>query len=172
MIKWIGVGFILFSCGGIGFEMKNKLEKRIEALRTIKRIIFMLRGEIKYGNAPLGEAFASIGNRMESPYREFLMETAKEMEHLNGKTFQGIWKQMKENYLKGLPLLKKDWDHLLDFGDHLGYLDKEMQLNTIELYLEQLEEEILSAQGNLKKNGKLYQSLGIMGGILITILII
>ena len=47
-----------------------------------------------------------------------------------------------------------------------------MQLNTIELYLEQLEEEILSAQGNLKKNGKLYQSLGIMGGILITILII
>lgn len=50
MIKWIGVGFILFSCGGIGFEMKNKLEKRIEALRTIKRIIFMLRGEIKYGN--------------------------------------------------------------------------------------------------------------------------
>ncbi len=94
------------------------------------------------------------------------------MEHLNGTTFQGIWKQMKENYLKGLPLLKKDWDHLLDFGDHLGYLDKEMQLNTIELYLEQLEEEILSAQGNLKKNGKLYQSLGIMGGILITILII
>lgn len=172
MIKWLGVGFILFSCAAIGFEMSNQLGQRIEALRIIKRIIFMLRGEIKYGNAPLGEAFASIGNRMESPYREFLVETAREIEHLNGTTFRGIWEKMKEKYLKEVPLSKKDLEKLLDFGDHLGYLDKEMQLNTIELYLEQLEEEILNAQNNLKRNGRLYQSLGIMGGILITILII
>ena len=54
-------------------------------------------------------------------------------------------------------------------GSNLGYLDLKMQERTILLYLEQLDETI----GFLKEHGrerrKLYMSLGVMGGLFLTI---
>lgn len=163
---------ILTSTAAIGFAMSSELVSRIEELQILKRILLMLRGEIKYGNATLGEAFASIGRRMKTPYQEFLTGTAKELDMLSGESFKKIWEKMREIHLKQTSLTQKDLARLMSFGEQLGYLDKEMQLSTIELYLEQLEEEIGQAQSNLKKNGRLYKSLGIMCGILICILII
>ena len=50
--------------------------------------------------------------------------------------------------------------------------DKEMQVSTIELYLEQVQEEIKNAQENFKRNGKLYRMMGVMAGIFLVILML
>lgn len=172
IVKLCGVLLILTSSFGIGYRLSKELSKRIEELLILKKIILMLRGEIKYGNSPLGEAFETIGIRMKNPYHDFLIDTAHEMGQLEGNTFHEIWKKMKDKHLKYSSLTQKDIERLMSLGENLGYLDKEMQISTIELYLEQLEQEISEAKSNLKKNGRLYQCMGIMGGILITILIL
>lgn len=171
LIKLFGIILILCSSSLIGFRLSRELEERILELSEIKKMIIMLRGEIKYGNSVLSEAFLSIGGRMKEPYGAFLLESQESMEQKKGQTFQEIWKEQVEKHLKKTTLSEKDLLRLNQFGEQLGYLDKDMQLSTIELYLEQLEEEINGARENSKKNGRLYQSLGIMGGVLITVLI-
>ena len=57
-------------------------------------------------------------------------------------------------------------------GEVLGYLDLEMQLSSIELYLEQLELCIRESQEAARTKQKLYQSLGVAGGIFLVILLV
>lgn len=91
ILKSIGALLIIFSSSAIGFRLSSDLKYRIEELSVLKKIALMLRGEIKYTSTPLFEAFSVIGNRIKSPYKEFLLETAKELEELNGTSFAVIW---------------------------------------------------------------------------------
>ncbi len=172
ILKYIGALLIVASSSAIGFHLSSDLKLRIEELSILKKIALMLRGEIKYTNTPLFEAFSIIGRRIKSPYKEFLFETAKELEELNGTSFTIIWEKMKKKHLEKTKLYDKDLDRLISLGENLGYLDKEMQIGTIELYLESLEQETIEAKNNLVKNSRLYQCLGVASGILITILIL
>ena len=172
VFKIIGVVLILSSSCAIGFRLSSDLGKRIEDLKSLKKIILMLRGEIKYNNSTLAEAFEVIGSRIKEPYRIFFQSTGTELNKLSGQTFFEIWKEMIYIHLEPTKLLEKDKKRLESIGENLGYLDKEMQLGTIDLYLEHLELEIEEAHKNLNNNGRLYKCLGIMGGILITLIIV
>lgn len=171
-IKVIGVLLILASSAGIGFHMSDDLLKRVEELKTLKKVILMLRGEIKYNNSTMAEAFETIGNRIQNPYHDFFIDGAKELNDLSGQTFIEIWKQAIDTNMKETKLNKKDKERFKNLGDNLGYLDKEMQLSTIDLYLEHLELEIEEGNKSMNSNSRLYKCLGIMGGVLVTLIIV
>ncbi len=192
-IRAFGVGLILFSSTAIGLLYANRLKEQIEELETIKKLLLMLRGEIKYTKTPLPDAFASIAVRMKEPFGSFLEELAKQMENperikgpygellfkvagqmdsMKGQTLAQIWEACVAEYLKESALLKEEKEKWVHFGSQLGYLDKEMQVSTIELYLEQVQEEIKNAQENFKRNGKLYRMMGVMAGIFLVILML
>ena len=77
-----------------------------------------------------------------------------------------------EKYLKDTSFLESDKENLIRFGENLGYLDRELQISTIDLYLNQLQEEIKEQAVVVKERTKLYNLLGIMAGIFITIVMI
>lgn len=172
LIKIIGIIFILASSSGIGFSISADLLKRIEDIKALKKIIIMLRGEIKYNNSTMSEAFETISNRIDNPYQIFFQELAIELNDLSGQTLIEIWKRMIGLHLKETKLNKKDLERLKSLGDNLGYLDKEMQLSSIDLYLEHLELEIDEGNKSMSTNSRLYKSLGIMGGVLVTLIIV
>ena len=57
-------------------------------------------------------------------------------------------------------------------GDNLGYMDKQMQIDSVELYLQELEEKIEILLDELRQKGKLYYTLGISFGIVVVLIII
>lgn len=168
--KTAGICLVLFSSTAIGFWCSGRLKERIEELETIRRLLLMLRGEIKYTRSTLTEAFGTIGRRLREPYGSLLLNTADAMEQMQGQTLSQIWEQCVEEALKESALTKEDKEKLIHLGSQLGYLDTEMQLSTIELYLEQTQEEIKNAAENFKRNGRLYRTMGIMAGIFLVIL--
>jgi stage III sporulation protein AB len=172
MLKTAGSLLIILASTGIGFRLGNDMVQRIAELREIKKTILMLRGEIKYSGTNLPEAFFNIGRRMEGALKEFLLQVGQELKKMEGRSFQDIWKEKTEECLKDTRLKKQDIDLLKGLGENLGYLDKEMQIGTIDLYIEQLEGEIQNLTENVQTKTRLYRCLGIMGGLFITILII
>lgn len=170
-LKLCGIVLIIVSTTGIGFFVGNNMRLRLEELKELKKILGMLRGEIRYTGTPLYEAFGIIGKRTKGAYADFFMQTAEELEKLNGKSLRTIWGGLKVKN-KESHLAEKDWERLMQFGDNLGYLDKEMQLGTIELYLEQIETELVDGYANYNKNSKLCQALGICSGLFLTIILI
>ena len=86
-------------------------------------------------------------------------------------SFSELWDLAIENNLGETALRKGDLDQLKVLGANMGYLDEEMQLNTLQLYLDQLDCEIQSAGEGLAEKRRLCNCLGVMGGILIVIVL-
>lgn len=172
MLKLIGALMILASATMIGTSCSMDLRKHNRELRLLKQMLYMLRGEIKYTKTPLPEAFAHIAERMPEPFSAFLRGVAADMGILDGRTFPELWKEQINTQLADLHLKKGEKEQLAALGEVLGYLDLEMQLSSIELYLEQLEISIRNAQESMTSKQKLYQSLGVAGGIFLIILLV
>lgn len=172
IVKLSGITLITGSSTAIGFLLSGRLKERIEELKTIKKLLVLLRGEIRYNHATLTESFQIIAGRMDSIYEMFLLRVSEDLKAMDGQTLAQIWEHNVRDCFRESAMSREDKDRLISLGSQLGYLDIEMQLNTIELYLEQLQEEISSAQETLKRNGKLYQTMGVIAGIFVVLLIV
>ena len=94
------------------------------------------------------------------------------MEKADGQVLGDIWSAQIKKKLSGAHLNRTDQNQLETLGEMLGYLDLEMQLSAIDLYLEQLEGNIREADAVIGTRQKLYQTLGVAGGIFLVILLI
>lgn len=171
IIKIIGCLMIISSCAGMGLYFSSELKNRIKDLKDLKKILYLLRGDIRYANTPLPEAVQALSIRHGGRYKKFLATIAEKLQELGGMSFYAIWKEGIDKELEETSLSKKDLETLKQLGENLGYLDKDMQINTLDLYISQIEEEINELSRNVKEKSYLYNSLGIMGGIFITIIV-
>ena len=172
VLKVVGCVLVIISCSGMGLYFSECLKTRIEELVELKKIIVLLRGNIRYANTPLSEALHSIAMRNQGDFSSFLQWVSSQMEEMSGNTMAEIWELGVKKYLKNTALSKMDCEELIQFGKSLGYLDKEMQLGTIDLYIASLETEIEESLKCSRQKIYLYNSLGVMGGIFITIILI
>lgn len=89
-----------------------------------------------------------------------------------GESLQEIWRRevmaLKSDTGR-IPLEQGDLEQLAHLGEHLGYLDVDMQERTLKLYLEQLDLTIDYLRQNQREKCRLYTSLGIMGGMFLVI---
>ena len=60
---------------------------------------------------------------------------------------------------------------LKELGENLGYLDKEMQMNYINLYLENLELSITEKGEKVRTDEKLNKIMGCVMGLLVIVLL-
>ena len=172
MLKIVGCILILCCSAGLGAAGSLDLKRHCMELRILKQAVYMLRGEIKYAKAPLPEAFGSLGERLTSPCGEFFSNLEKELALRDGRSLSQVWQEEMKRSLGATCLGKEEKERLGQLGEGLGYLDLEMQLSTMELYLEQLEGDIARAQEEIQTKQKLYRSLGVAGGIFLVILLV
>jgi stage III sporulation protein AB len=172
IMKIIGCILVIASSTGMGFFFSNEIRCRIDDLKELKKLIGLLRGDIRYANTPLPEAISSINRRHSGKFTIFFGNVSEKLHELSGKTFSEVWKNAAEKELANTSLSKKDKLNLIQFGDNLGYLDKDMQMNTLDLYISQLEDEIRDLSKSVKEKAYLYNTLGIMAGIFIVIIMI
>lgn len=157
-------------CAGIGYLKSAALSLRVEQLQTLQRMVMLLKGEISYAKTPLPDAFWNVGGRMEDPFRDFLRDMSDDMKRCDGRNFSEIFSENAECHFKESRLSGEDIAELKRFGQNLGYLDKDMQLANLEHYHMLLEQRIGELLGVLPQKKKLFQSLGVMGGLFLAIL--
>ncbi len=172
ILKIIGCILVIASSTGIGFFFSAEMKNRIEDLKELRKLIGLLKGDIRYANTPLPEAISVLARRYKGSFFSFFQYASTKLQELSGQTFSQIWKAAVEQELLNTSLSKKDKAQLISFGENLGYLDKDMQMNTFELYLSQLEDELTELSKTVKERAYLYNSLGIMAGVFISIIMI
>lgn len=168
-MKVIGCVMVIAGASGIGINMARVYEKRLEGLMQLRQMIYLLKAQILYANAPLEEAFKTVGERTAGALSELFEQVAKRIESQEGEAFFTIWKEEVE--LADLVLAQSDRQALSALGEHLGFLDRDMQERNLLLYLEQLDLEIQNLREHKQERCRLYTSLGIMGGLFLAILL-
>ena len=99
-------------------------------------------------------------------------ETAKAMAERTGETAEQIWEAVWMRHISHTYLLGEDYQSILRFGKTLGYLDQEQQKNSTELFLTELRQKCGQIERRLEKNGRLYYSMGFLGGLMLVIVLL
>ncbi|MEE1032917.1 MAG: stage III sporulation protein AB [Ruminococcus sp.] len=172
MAKIIGAILLILCCGGFGYFKGNQCGQRVNQLMELAKITEFLKGEIAFSRTTLPEALERIGKKTAEPFAEFLLELSKSMKTYSGEGFAELLKIEMEKYLKNSFLEKEDLENFYQAYRNLGYLDKEMQIHILERYIKEQERLIDMLSQQLPAQKKLFHSLGVLGGIFLTIILI
>ena len=147
MLKVSGALLVFFAGWGMGNWRSRQYQQRIKDLQILQLIISCLIGEISYARNTLPEAFSRISEKVTSPFREYL---------------QSVAKRLKE----------QTWDLFLQTLGHLGYLDAKMQIQLLESGRTELAMREEKLQHQLPEQKRVWQSLGILGGAFLVVILI
>ena len=167
-----GLMGIVVACTAMGYSFSFGLLHRVNSIKEIRRMMELLRGEIRYAVTPLGEAFLNISRYGKEPFQTFFRKAAEDMERRDGKTLTVIFKECSAVLQKESGLRETDIQMLIQMGGKLGYLDVEMQMRTIDYYIEELEKACAMAEEEYQGKGKVYRSLGFMGGLFLAVVLL
>ena len=173
-LRCLGAVLVILGASGFGISMAVQYTKRLSQLEQLRRMIFLLKGQIVYANASLPEAFEAVGKREKGPLGALFLAAAKQAETLEKANFSAVWEQEigkleEKNGREQSALSRSDRQSLAGLGRHL---DREMQERNLLLYLEELDEQIAQLRGHRQETCRLYTSLGVMGGIFLAVILI
>ena len=166
MLKWIGSILILIAGGGIGFSKSYDMEKHLEELEELKKLFYLLRSELQYSRIPFAEVFEKMVPKTVEPYQAWLQYLYQSLNEKRTGSFWKIWSQSIEEKLKHSRLKKQEMEELQNVGKNLEYME------SFDLYIEQLEHRIKNTREEYRSKRKLCQSMGIMGGIFLVIILL
>ncbi len=171
ILKMIGCSLILTGCSGYGFALAERYRARMDTLTRLRQMILLLKGQMIYGNAPLGEAFLEVGMRTEGELSGLFRQAAECISASPGEPFPRIWRSCVEMLGPGCALSWSDRQSLTAMAEHLGYMDRELQERNLLLYLEELDGVILELGKQKRDRCRLYSSMGVLCGVFLVLLI-
>ena len=172
MLRFIGGILIITATTGAGILYGMELQEYLEKLLYIRHIIYMIKGELEYSQAPLSEAFGRISVRVREPYRRWLSAMEKQVENREEDAFLKIWMRSVDKYLKELHLKSEHSIQLKELGTYLGQTDGASESRNLQLYLGRLELEIEKVREGMAAKKRIGNCLGVMGGIFLVGLLI
>ena len=166
MLKGIGCILIICACSGIGFSKSKDLQKHLNALEELNRFFCLLRSELQYTHAPFAEVFSKISTKTSTSYREWLSNLSQRLMNKTRGSFWEIWCLSITEDLYKTNLKEDELEELKNVGKNMEYIE------SLEIYIEQLEYRIKNTRESYRSKRKLCQSMGIMGGIFLVILLL
>lgn len=171
MLKLAGSILVITVSVLYGWQVRRELQEHVEQLVAMKEMFLMLWGEISYTRTPLKEAFLQIASQGKEPFSSFLLKAAEELEE-NESSMGCFWNRLVEQESNKFLFNEEERGLLQRAGENFGYLDGQMQLKNLELYMEQAGVLIRKAQKELKDKQKVSSVLSLMCGLFLVILLL
>lgn len=172
ILEIIGSSFVVAGTSFLGFWWAANYKRRMEELGQMEHLMHMLYGEIKYREGNFSESFLSIGRHCNGRIQIFAIQLSDALNEGSGDPFFIIWTNAVKRCWKNSALTEEDKDIFISVGKKMGYLDKEMQLNTIELFLTQIEQRQEALRKMLPEKCRISRLIGVLSGIFIVILLL
>lgn len=166
MIKFLGIIFIIICGAGIGIKASGDLKKRSDMCLYVKTFLSELSILMKYSGDTLFNLISELSERESIRNLTFLPDVINSMSE--GMAFPYSWKNALSNDKNLYSELK---ELLFTLGESLGTSDIEGQLVSIERAEEELSVIYENALSLYRKKGKLYRSIGILGGMTAALLL-
>lgn len=169
-MKWIGAIFLIGATTWVGFEVSYKLNHRPTHIRQLKNALQILEAEILYSQAPLKDAFQTIGSQTPYPVNTFFQQLSQQLNKQTTSLY-AVWEGQVERLMELSCLHHNEKEILLQFGQTLGQHNFTQQQKHIDLTIHHLNRELEEARTNQAKYSKMAKSLGILCGLFVVLLL-
>ena len=170
--KLLGMGLVVLATTGYGIVLGRDIKQRLRELKELKKIFFLLKGEIGFGHTPILDALESISRRCSKVFKGVLMEFVEYGKNCDKKPFNEIWEEGMRVQLEKTHLSKEERQRFINLGNELGLPDINTQQAAIDNYNMELEVSISELEKVAPGKVKLYNSMGILLGLVIAIIMI
>lgn len=172
MYRLIGSLLMIGATTGAGILYGKEQKGYWNTLREIREVLYLIKGELLYTAAPLGEIFFRTARKVREPYKGWMTELYEATENRQDIHFSGIWNHSIDKRNESFRLRKNHILMLKEIGMSLGMNDRESEGNRFTLHLEQLEREIDRLQQDVQSKIKIGNCLGVMSGIFMVLILI
>ncbi len=169
MFKLMGALMLVSACGYAGWHVSGNYARRPVELRQFIAALQMLETEVTYAATPLPDALAGIAERVDPGVSLFFDHAAKELKTARGTSAREAWSTALQSYRAVSTLDRGDLSILNSLGHNLGLSDRENQVKHLRLTLEQLKMAQARAEETAAKNVKLWNYVGLLGGLIIVL---
>lgn len=168
ILKLIGLFLISVTGGLIGINASLKLKARADFLEKYITLMNETKTRIRLSACDIRELFKSA-----SGYEPLDFMTAEFTRNIKQKSSAKIaWEKAVTSAFKRYRLSKIDKDLIAEFGAEFGQSDIDGEINHIDLHIALVEDRLEKARTELVQKGKLYRTLGIFGGITVSLIIL
>lgn len=172
MVKLIGAVLVLTSAYAMGSVLALRVKEQEKWLKEIKTTLFLLMGELEYRQMPFPEALETVGERHAGKLSAFFRVLSEELKKKDGFSLQDIWRRLAFSAIKDSPLTKQQKEEFAELGLSFSETDKETRKNSLEFYLNRLEEDIVVLREKGGEKAYLCRTLGMLCGIFLLILVL
>jgi len=172
MLKLIGALLVITGGTGLGLSYRQEMQDRLYHIKCLHRIIELLESEVGYSKASLPEACGMIATRLSEPYSVGLNSIREIMNSNRGLTFSFVWKQEMGRCLQDVNVSTGEKEMFLNFPEGNGYIDNLTQLKAIEKCKRELDKAISVQEEKIENKSKVVMSMGLIGGLFITIVLL
>ena len=142
---------------------------RLILLKRIRSVYEYMEFQISYGKLPIPEILKKLSYKDELCFQQEFGRIAQRMED-GGSDLAVIWREELVFPLKKSGLRQKEQEWLLAFPTKQGFLRGQAQAESLGEIRRELEEGIESLQQEQKNGNKMIMSVGVAGGVLLSIL--
>lgn len=163
-MKFIGILLLFLASSGAGLYASQSLRNDVRRTETLIALTEECSAYIRYQQPELDELIRILAQN--SMYRDFafLQNFCEQLNPCSEPSF--VWCQAVRND-NAVPVQTKE---ILDsLGHVLGTTDVDGQLSALEMHRTQLQQALSICRERYQKQGKLYQSLGILTGCMLGI---
>lgn len=166
LCKILGGVLVISGSTGISFFYCGQARERYSIFQELKKVLILLKGEIRYSRAVLPEAMWYLSQNTISPLSQLFASTAEELEKRQGKSLSVIWEENCRKYLKRCGMQKSDRELIGEIGAHLSLSDGELIIQTLDLTIERIQQILADDGKKLEEKIRIYRTVGISLGIM------
>ena len=170
ILRIIGSLFILSGCLGLGYWYSEQFHLRLEDLHMLETILDMMMSEVRYGKAPLPECCFKISKRLGEPYGQAFSKIYEETSEEKGRNFCSVFENEMRKCMEGTALKQEEKTVFLQAVPGNGFEENGMQIKHMEQSRERLHILTKRLESELSEKSGMALGLGIMSGLLLTIL--
>ncbi len=169
MIKLLGVAFVVFGCGHVGFRIAAGYKQEERALRELITILNYLGSELEYRMTPLPDLLNSVAKTFSGVPAKILGQLGQELE---AQVSPDVASCM-DNILNRTPDIPSVTHGVLfRLGTCLGRFDLAGQLKELESVGDECHRNLKALEYNRDSRLRSYQTLGLCAGAALAILLV
>ncbi len=171
MMKWLAIAFVVFGCGYLGISYAGTIEIRVRQLEILERMFCQLEFSVGFLAQPFWQALKSVAEGYSGVMSQLFSSVAEQLEN-NRNMLPEIAFQRVADKTAGVQLRKEEREILQEFFRHVGRGDRENTRDGIRMTVAKLRLVRESVIREQEKDGKLWRSMGFLGGLLIVLLLV